>query len=198
MNRDNAIENTTAKNYIESSQLPLEESRNNTRIDYLLRQGLIKDTSKIQFYRRVLQDPKAAVQNQVTRPMVAEILNTFLDLAFNDSVIWNRIKTIITRRHKQSISSLKEDISDEGLYALMKKSNEHEVPLETIFEVYNRGAEGKTEQEGFNRVNSFLAGGKARQLDADLLGETVIQPAPEKAPTLAIVKRVLKESKGKR
>lgn len=196
MQRDNAIE-TFSQNYIESSQLPLEEAtRKAQQVDYILRVSLARDTSKVPLYRKALMDPKAAVYNQLLRPLVAEMLDTLLNAAVNDGVIWSRLKTILLRKQK-NLTKLKEDISDDGLRALINKSNEHEVPLDVIFEVYSRGAQDKTEKDGFNRINSFLAGGKARQLDADLLGETVVQELEEKKPTLSVVKRVLSEGKRK-
>lgn len=194
MYRSKAIE--SSQKYIEDEQFPiLEESRSAQKVNYLIQLGLGSDKSKIGMYRRVLSDPRGAVANQVTRQYSAEILDKLLDLIFSDSALWNRTKTLLQRKHSKSISSLREDISEDGMRALISKSNEHEVPLETIFEVYNRGAKDASEREGFGRVNSFLAGGKARRLDADLIGETVIVPLQEKNKTLSVVKRVLSETK---
>lgn len=194
MYRSKAIDKP-AKNYIESDQLPIQEGRSSQKIDYLLRIGLAHNTSKLNMYRRVLSDPSSAVNNQITRPYVAEVLDSVLDLIFNDATLWNRVKTILLKSNNKRLTTLREDISEEGLRALVQKSMEHEVPLETIFEVYNRGAEIGSENDGFNRVNSFISGGKARKLDADLLGETVVQPAPAQDVTLSTVKRILKESR---
>jgi hypothetical protein len=188
--------NDQPKNYTERSQLPtLEESRSAQKINYLIQLGLGSEKSKLNMYRRVLSDPRSAVANQITRQYTAEVLEKLLDMIFNDSTLWNRTKTLLQRKHSKSISSLREDISEDGMRALISKSNEHEVPLEVIFEVYSRGAQDATEREGFGRVNSFLAGGKARRLDGDLLGETIVQPLQEKDKTLSVVKRVLSESK---
>jgi hypothetical protein len=189
MKRDNAIE--SAINYIDSQQLPIEESRSSQKIDYLLRLGLAKEQGKLNLYKRVLANPVDGVNNQITRKYTAEILNTLLDVFFNDTVIWNRFKTILTRNRSKSLKSLREDISEDGMRALIKKSNEYEIPLDTIFEVYSRGAELGDESDGFNRVNSFIAGGRARKLDADLLGETVIVEPQPKDNTLSVVKRIL-------
>ena len=61
--------------------------------------------------------------------------------------------------------------------ALMKKSERSDIPLEVLKEVFNRGFRSRDyphltrEQAAFNRVNSFIAGGAAREVDNDLLEE---------------------------
>lgn len=178
-------------NYTVSPQLPIEEARSSQKIDYILRLGLGREKTKFNLYKRVLADPKSAVNDQLTRKYSAEILNTILDIVFDDQMIWNRVKTILTRNQQKSLKSLREDISEDGLRALIKKSNDHEVPLDTILEVYSRGAEIGDESTGFGRVNSFIAGGRARKLDADLLGENVVVKPPAKDKTLSVVKRII-------
>lgn len=60
--------------------------------------------------------------------------------------------------------------------ALMRKSEKSGIPFEIISEVYKRGHSAwndtmthTAEQNAFHRVNSYIAGGKARELDADLI-----------------------------
>jgi hypothetical protein len=54
--------------------------------------------------------------------------------------------------------------------SLYKKSKSSGIPLDTLEEVYRRGyAEDLSEQTGFNRVNSFIAGGAAADMDQDLV-----------------------------
>ena len=199
------MNNVKPENYIERVQLPLNESnRSTTKMDYLVRIGLGHDTSRLSFYRKVMLNPQQAVNQQNLRVYVAEILDHLLDHVFNDTIIWNRLKTLLIRENQKVISALSEEISDSGFRALVKKSIDHEIPLETLLEVYSRGAEQEhafkeSETLGFERINSFIAGGAARMRDADLLGETVVKPYVEtKDQTLSIVKRVLNESrKGK-
>lgn len=59
--------------------------------------------------------------------------------------------------------------------ALKKKSKKSGIQLKIVLEVFKRGAlawedsdGGNKIQAGFNRLNSYLANGKARSLDADL------------------------------
>jgi hypothetical protein len=63
---------------------------------------------------------------------------------------------------------------------LLRKSEKSGIPFEIISEVFKRGydawAESMThsaQQNAFNRVNSYIAGGKARELDADLIEKEV-------------------------
>jgi len=56
------------------------------------------------------------------------------------------------------------------IISLYKKSEQSNIPFDTLFEVYKRGfAVSLNEQDGFNRVNSFIAGGKALDIDKDLI-----------------------------
>ena len=50
-------------------------------------------------------------------------------------------------------------------YSFCYKSEKSDIPFDTIFEIYLREEDP---QKGFDRVNSFIAGGKAREIDSDL------------------------------
>lgn len=72
--------------------------------------------------------------------------------------------------------------TDKELNSLFKKSVQSDIPLSTIVEVYNRGVEdydelhsaNKTAQQfAFDRVNSFINGGKATDIDYDLVNENL-------------------------
>lgn len=60
--------------------------------------------------------------------------------------------------------------------SLQRKAEKSGIPLEIISEVFNRGVSSWTpdmlhtaEQHAFHRVNSYIAGGKARDMDSDLI-----------------------------
>jgi len=60
-------------------------------------------------------------------------------------------------------------LTPKQVISLYKKSQYSEIPFDTLKEVYQRGyAESLSEQAAFNRVNSFIYGGKAAELDEDL------------------------------
>jgi hypothetical protein len=78
-------------------------------------------------------------------------------------------------------------LSEKETLALYKKSQNSQHSFDTLNEVYRRGylswdlhLNESPEQTAFNRVNSFIAGGVASQLDEDLLKiEEVKEPTGE-------------------
>jgi len=60
--------------------------------------------------------------------------------------------------------------SHKQIISLYKKSEQSGISFDTLLEVYKRGfAASLDEQLAFNRVNSFIAGGAATEIDKDLL-----------------------------
>ena len=61
-------------------------------------------------------------------------------------------------------------LSTKQVVSLFKKSEQSGIPFDTLREVYQRGySQSLSEQIAYNRVNSFIAGGAAMELDQDLL-----------------------------
>jgi len=172
----------------------LAEGANQSQVDYILKMGLAGDKEKLNYYRRVIKNPKASFNEPILRPYAGGMLETLLNILFTDTQVWNRVKTILTRK-KQNTRGLREEVSDSGLRSLIEKSLESEIPLEIILEVYSRGANIGGEREGFGRVNSFIAGGKAIKLDEDLVATEPVIVEKKKTNVLSTVKRVLKEKK---
>ena len=66
-------------------------------------------------------------------------------------------------------------LSQKQVISLFKKSEQSNIPFDTLKEVYQRGyAESLSEQIAYNRVNSFIAGGAAMKIDQDLVSEVVV------------------------
>jgi hypothetical protein len=60
-------------------------------------------------------------------------------------------------------------LTPKQVISLFKKSEYSHIPFDTLKEVYQRGyKESLSEQAAFNRVNSFIYGGAAAELDEDL------------------------------
>jgi len=65
-------------------------------------------------------------------------------------------------------------VTKEDLEALIRKSEESEIPFDAILEIFIRGMEDCLHEDksrienGFGRVNSFISGGAAIEMDADL------------------------------
>lgn len=93
------------------------------------------------------------------------------------SAVVERIENIPEGLWEAAVVDEAERLADTIRSSLKRKSDDHGVPYETILEVFRRGWEARrtatlSEQENaFNRVNSFLAGGLAARLDSDLLTE---------------------------
>ena len=63
-------------------------------------------------------------------------------------------------------------LSSKQILSLYKKSDYSGIPFDILKEVYVRGyAESLSEQVAFNRVNSFIYGGAAVEMDKDLIEE---------------------------
>lgn len=179
---------------IPSARTLISEARSldQSRLEYALKIGLAADITKINYYRRVAANPTGYAKEPILRPFGGQMFDTLLTFVLTDSIAWSRFKTIMTKR--KNSKGLREDISDTGLRSLVEKSIEKEIPLDVIFEVYSRGAEIGGEKEGFGRVNSFIAGGAARRMDGDLLGESE-ESIDERKDTLSRVQRILKENR---
>ena len=69
-------------------------------------------------------------------------------------------------------------VTEQDLHSLFLKSEKGEQPFEVILEVFVRGIEdwdggsNSPAQYAFNRVNSFIAGGKAYEMDSDLVEDS--------------------------
>lgn len=174
--------------------------RTQTRIDFLIRSGLAANPDKLAWYRKVFADPEKSVKDFNLREPVGDVLERLLHLVFSDDVIYNRIRTLLLRRKSKSLSH---KMSEESLLSLVEKSVEFDVPVDVLIDVYQRGflEEGRNipaDQNAFNRVNSFLSGGKALELDRDILDEYFIDEETKKKkvynPVLNTVSKVLKHS----
>jgi hypothetical protein len=61
-------------------------------------------------------------------------------------------------------------LSGKQIISLYRKSEQSGIPFDTLKEVYERGySVDLTEQSAYNRVNSFIAGGAAMEIDKDLV-----------------------------
>jgi len=162
----------------------MNESRSLQKIDYLIRLGL-GNQDHLSYYRQAMSDPKKAVVNPNLRKYVAEILDDVLNIIFNDSQTYNRLRTLLQKDHK---------IED----ALMQKSERSGLDVEILREVYARGMiEHEDQEKAFARVNSFVAGGLARKMDADLMGmgtDTVTKKYADMTPgqSFELIKKALK------
>ena len=124
------------------------------KLDLLLRLGL-SDQEELQKYRRALRSSKKhALQSPQMREALANLLDKLIDLTTKDPATYSRVRYNVVNKEAN---------------ALLRKASDSGVPVEIIYEVFTRGLEvNNNVNEAFNRVNSFIAGGKAAQMDSDL------------------------------
>ena len=125
------------------------------KLDVLLRLGL-SSTDDLQKYRRALRSSKKhALQSPQMREALANLLDKLIDLTTKDPATYSRVRYNVMNKEANS---------------LLRKAEESGLPVEIIYEVFTRGFEvNNNVNEAFNRVNSFIAGGKAANLDSDLI-----------------------------
>ena len=92
-------------------------------------------------------------------------------------------------------------ISTSAWHSLAKRAGKNGVPLSVVEQVYARGyltadddSNNSPEQQAFQRVDSFIHGGQAQELDEDLTEVTV----PNGSRHLHIVRKVIKRYESKR
>lgn len=170
----------------------IEEAASLSDINFLVVNGLGKDQSKMSYYIRILQDPNVIRNNYAFVPYAAEILNNLTNFIFNDPVLYNRLRSdLVNKRQQSSAKMFKAGPWGPKAYeSLQIKSEKSGIPISTLTEVYSRGYNDQnrpnhltSEQHAFNRVNSFIAEGKAAQADHDL----------PRNSTLKTVKRIIKK-----
>ena len=136
------------------------------KLEKLLRVGM-GDKDQLNKYRQALSNPDSAVRTVVLRKYIVDVLDKLMKLVTDDPVMYQRaVANFQKKRHlKESAVTV----------ALKRKSEKSEYDFETLAEVYYRGVQswntskGVTPmQYGFSRVNSFISGGRAAQIDEDL------------------------------
>jgi len=131
------------------------------KLDLLLRLGL-SDQEELQKYRRALRSSKKhALQSPQMREALANLLDKLIDLTTKDPATYSRVRYNVMNKEAN---------------ALLRKASDSGVPVEIIYEVFTRGFEvNNNMNEAFGRVNSFIAGGRAADMDKDL-SEKVKEP----------------------
>ena len=173
----------------------------NPKLDLLLRLGLA-DTDELQKYRRALRSSKKqALGSPEMRKKLADLLDKLIDLVTGDPSTYSRV------RYK---------VQAQEAISLVNKAEKSGVDVTILAEVFMREiAESNDNHRAFNRVNSFIAGGKAADVDSDLSekrglwdnihakrarikagsGERMRKPGSKGAPTDAALKASQTEDK---
>jgi hypothetical protein len=86
-----------------------------TQADFWIRQGLFGPKAKdfINYWRQALVDPERSINNATYRPYVARALRDPLDLCIDDTMLNNRIRTILTKyKFRGDTDEIPESVDD--------------------------------------------------------------------------------------
>lgn len=133
---------------------PNKSRKTNQKLDLLLRLGLA-DGSELQKYRRALRSSKKqALQSPEMRKKLADLLDKLIDLTTQDPTTFSRVRQRVMTKEAMS---------------LLNKAEVSGIDISILGEVFVRGYKNNEDiNEAFNRVNSFIAGGRAVEMDSDL------------------------------
>jgi recombinational DNA repair protein RecT len=128
----------------------------NPKLDLLLRLGLV-DIDELQKYRRALRSSKKqALQSPEMREKLADLLDRLLDYTVGDTQTYSRIRYRVQKASSESVD-------------LSKKAEKSGIDVDILNAVFQREiVETNDINRAFDRVNSFIAGGKAAEMDKDL------------------------------
>jgi hypothetical protein len=128
----------------------------NPKLDLLLRLGLV-DIDELQKYRRALRSSKKqALQSPEMREKLADLLDRLLDYTVGDTQTFSRIRYRVRKASSESVD-------------LSKKAEKSGIGVAILNTVFQREiVETNDINRAFDRVNSFIAGGKAAEMDKDL------------------------------
>jgi len=140
-----------------------EDKETNQKLLYMLRQAFT-DATERQLVIRALKGGQKSLQNPKLRPFILKLLNRLLDATQSDPTMFVKMKDRL-RRMAQDDSKKETDESLKVVESFKTKSAKSGVPLDIIFECFLREEDSS---RGFDRVNSFIAGGKAWEIDKDL------------------------------
>ncbi|HIB85218.1 MAG TPA: hypothetical protein EYO59_11665, partial [Chromatiaceae bacterium] len=143
-----------------------------SRFNQLLRFGLVP-IKYIPITQRAFKDLKNAAPNPELRKHILSVTDKVLEYIMNDELLYRRMLLLL---HDDFL--FKEDQRD----ALLTKAQKNGFAYVTLLEVYMRGlvaspiyGDKTAQQYAFDRVNSFISGGRSqRTLDFDIW-ETHIQ-----------------------
>ena len=143
-----------------------EDKETNQKLLYMLRQAFT-DATERQLVIRALKGGQKSLQNPKLRPFILKLLNRLLDATQSDPTMFVKMKDRL-RRMAQDDSKKETDESLKVVESFKTKSAKSGVPLDIIFECFLREEDSS---RGFDRVNSFIAGGKAWEIDKDLASQ---------------------------
>jgi phosphopantetheine adenylyltransferase len=135
------------------------------RFNRLMRMGLVKDQN-IPITQRAFSNFKMYGPQPTMRDIIFNVSQKVIDAVLQDQLLYQRFLQLVVRG---------DVITEAQRDSLIEKSNKSQIAYEDLLEIYFRGLftytcnEDINHQYAFNRVNSFIAGGKSRtEYDKDI------------------------------
>ena len=153
------------------------------RFNRLLRFGLaVEGPADIPLTKRAFNNFKKSQSDPKMREKVYQTTDKLFDFVIEDDIIFHRFLMLLNRDKIYGDSDMTNE-AKKIISKLKEKSEKSGISYDTLSEVYLRGIESwesgeclsemNAQQWSFSRVNSFIAGGRARKmLDDDLLVES--------------------------
>jgi predicted kinase len=167
MNLDSQFELILKESVSVQIILKEEDEETNQKLLYMLRQAFTNATER-QLVIRALQGGEKSLQNPKLRPFILKLLNRLLDATQSDPSMFVKMKDRLRRMAQADSKETNESVKIVESFKV--KSAKSGIPLDIIFECFMREEDS---DKGFNRVNSFIAGGKAWEIDSDLAEKVV-------------------------
>ena len=184
--------------YFTEYLLVLHEDIDSGRFNRLLRLGLVP-TSKISVTKRAFSNFDASGPQASMRDIIFDVSQAIIDKVLEDDLVYQRFIQFV---------ATKELFTEDQRDSLLNKSHKSGIPYASLLEVYFRGLlsydlnEELQHQCAFNRVNSFIAGGKSRsEHDVDIWNKYITLDEDNKikeiAPPGAAAEKFIKANKKK-
>lgn len=177
--------------YFTEYLLSLHENISSVRFNRLLRLGLVP-TSKVPITKRAFSNFKMYGSQEPMRDIIFNVSQSIIDTVLNDDLVYQRFIQFVATG---------ELFTEDQRDSLLKKSEKSGMSYGDLLEVYFRGLlsydlnESLQHQYAFNRVNSFIEGGKSRtEHDVDLGYKYSIK---EVAPPGTAAEKFIKANKKK-
>lgn len=162
-----------------------------SKIDRLVRAGLSPSRDQDFLYKKAIEDvlsgTSSSQYDNLYYPKIISSLKSILKIVLSDQRIFDSVFA--------DMLSKKSRVRLEDVEALRLKSTKSGIELETLVEVFRRGLEENGKkiprlENAYNRVNSFVAGGKAREIDADVATKSI-----KESTTTSIIQKILREKR---
>jgi phosphopantetheine adenylyltransferase len=164
----NAIRNgmkITEEFYMMMEGIHAVNSIKGSKFNRLLRFGLVQ-TKEIPLTQRAFKNLKSSGPNPELRDRIFNVTSKVLQYVNDDNLLYNRLLVLL---HNDYFEESQRD-------ALLKRAQKSGFEYTTLLEIYLRGlisspiyGDKTPQQYAFDRVNSFIAGGRSRNdLDSDI------------------------------